>query len=146
MSCLKQKQQLVPMRTFCHYVFYNADFNISTLDGLNTFHILGGTSCMWYQQKFFPNQKRLNDWNQVIILLKWENWVLELQSCEKIRKKGLRNIFVEDVTLLSPTSKNALKPSLVDMFQIGIYQRILSPKLGRKWYCSCTRLHKNHTI
>lgn len=52
----------------------------------------------------------------------------------KSKKKGIRNIVVEDVNLLGPISKNALESSFVDIFQIGIHQMILSSKLGRKRY------------
>jgi hypothetical protein len=31
---------------FCQYVFDNADFNSSTIDGLNTIHIMGGIQCI----------------------------------------------------------------------------------------------------
>lgn len=36
------KQPTSPAGTFTKYVFANADFNVSNIDGLNTFHSMGG--------------------------------------------------------------------------------------------------------
>lgn len=46
-------QQLLTMSTlgtnessdFCQYVFDNADHNVNTVDGLNTFHVMGRIMC-----------------------------------------------------------------------------------------------------
>lgn len=87
MSCFKQKQQFIPMKTFRQYVFDNADFNISALDGLNTFHSLGGIKCV-APAKVLPKLdeiKRLKSSPPIVEVGKLG--VLELQSCEKIQKK-----------------------------------------------------------
>lgn len=45
-SSLYQPQTCTSSTVFSQYVFDNGDFNISTLDGLATFHSLGGIKCV----------------------------------------------------------------------------------------------------
>lgn len=45
-SSLLYPQPDVAPNSFSQFVFDNADFNISTLDGYNTFHTMGGIQCV----------------------------------------------------------------------------------------------------
>ncbi|GBN55617.1 hypothetical protein AVEN_194339-1 [Araneus ventricosus] len=42
LSTIYHPVQPTPTGTFCQYIFDNADFNGATLDGLKTFHSMGG--------------------------------------------------------------------------------------------------------
>lgn len=46
MSCLQHPPKVVMQNSFCQFVFDNADVNIETIDGLNTFHAMGGIQCI----------------------------------------------------------------------------------------------------
>lgn len=46
LSAIYHAQEPLPPETFVQFVFDNADFNVATLDGLNTFHSVGGISCV----------------------------------------------------------------------------------------------------
>lgn len=45
LSTIHHPQERIPSTIFCQYIFDNADFNVSTLDGWNTFHGMGGIKC-----------------------------------------------------------------------------------------------------
>lgn len=56
----------VPEESFCQYVFDNADFNVNTIDGRNTFHQMGGIQCVTPNSVIlpspdFPRVKKLSD-------------------------------------------------------------------------------------
>ena len=42
LSAVMQQEDRVLDGTFCQFVFDNADFNVASLDGLNTLHVMGG--------------------------------------------------------------------------------------------------------
>lgn len=44
-SCINHPQSIVHPDTFSQFVFDNADVNVDTLDGSNTFHAMGGIQC-----------------------------------------------------------------------------------------------------
>lgn len=39
---------------FVQFIYDNADFNTKTLDGLNTFHAMGGIQCVTAGAAFIP--------------------------------------------------------------------------------------------
>lgn len=41
-TILQSEKPIIEKGTFCQFVFDNADFNVNTLDGLGTFHAMGG--------------------------------------------------------------------------------------------------------
>ena len=41
---------------FFQFIFDNADFNSQTLDGMNTFHTMGGVMCITPQSSVHPDQ------------------------------------------------------------------------------------------
>lgn len=43
--------------SFSQFIFDNADFNINTLDGLNTFHSMGGIQCVTPSSSVCPVDK-----------------------------------------------------------------------------------------
>lgn len=45
-SCLNHPQSTVHPHTFSQFVFDNADVNVETIDGSNTFHAMGGIQCI----------------------------------------------------------------------------------------------------
>ncbi|KAJ8885063.1 hypothetical protein PR048_011259 [Dryococelus australis] len=45
LSSIYHPQKPTLAKIFCQYVFYNADLNVATLDGLHTFHSFGGIKC-----------------------------------------------------------------------------------------------------
>lgn len=45
-SSLLYPQHKVNQNSFSQFVFDNADFNINTIDGYNTFHTMGGIQCV----------------------------------------------------------------------------------------------------
>jgi len=52
-SSLLYPQPDVAPNSFSQFVFDNADFNISTLDGYNTFHTRAGFSVLYQQMQYF---------------------------------------------------------------------------------------------
>lgn len=81
-----------PIGTFSKYIFDNID--VATLDGLNTFHSIGGIKCItpaWVLPSV-EKIKRLKTPPSAVEVGKLG--VLELQEFENLNKKALKDIVV----------------------------------------------------
>ena len=63
LSTIYHPSEPIPIGTFSQYIFDNADFNVALnlamwhLDGLNTFHSMGGIKCITPAQALPPAEK-----------------------------------------------------------------------------------------
>lgn len=86
-------------------VYDNADFNVQTLDGRNTFHTMGGIICVTPKSAVVPDppisrlQQRLTA-NEVASV-----GAVELKPFERTNNIGLAGIKIKDVSELFPQSK-----------------------------------------
>ncbi|XP_011707609.1 PREDICTED: uncharacterized protein LOC105462604 [Wasmannia auropunctata] len=56
-SAIMRSPISIDSQSFSQFVFDNADFNTQTLDGLNTFHAMGGIQCLTPSTAIAPDQK-----------------------------------------------------------------------------------------
>lgn len=114
-SSIFQPQKPIPEKLFCQYVFDNADFNVATLDGHDSFHSLGGIKCVTPAEGFPKSDKitRLKSAPPISEVGKYG--VLDLQSYESGAQKGLKKVIVGDLNNLNPIPTDALAPSLPDI-------------------------------
>lgn len=114
-STIYHPSEPTPRGTFCQYIFDNADFNVATLDGLNTFHSMGGIKCITPAQALPPAEKikRLKIAPSAVEVGKLG--VLELQAFEKVNKNVLKHIVVKDLNVENPIPSDIFAPSLPDV-------------------------------
>lgn len=107
LSNIHHPQESTSSESFCQYIFDNADFNVSTVDGWNTFHSMGGIKCVTpahtnlsstkvKRLKSAPTQyeTRQDEVGQL--------GVLELETLESIECNIFQQISVEDLSVLNP--------------------------------------------
>lgn len=89
---------------FCQYVFDNADHNTNTLDGLNTFHSMGGIRCITPKQ-FVKSNGPINRLKSIIPSSKIGTiHQIAFQTFEKEGKMGFTKIILEDLSRLGKIS------------------------------------------
>lgn len=115
LSTIHHLQEPIPSETFCQYIFDNADFNVCTLDGWNTFHSMGGIKCVTPTPAFHTCAKieRLKSTpppQEDVAQL----GVLELQPFEGRGTNVLQQIIIEDLSELKPIPCDIFTPTLQD--------------------------------
>lgn len=103
----------VLQRPFCQFVFDNADFNVSTVDGMNTFHAMGGIKCIT-PGSMVANETEITK-------------VIKIPSAEEIAKlgyiplqvfentgTGLGNVTTENLQDLNPLTEDIPLPNVGD--------------------------------
>lgn len=60
LSAIYHPQEPLPTDTFTQFIFDNADFNVATLDGLNTFHSMGAFHAL-HLRDLYQLEKRLRN-------------------------------------------------------------------------------------
>jgi hypothetical protein len=87
---------------FCQFVFDNADFNINTLDGLGTFHAMGGIQCVTPAKAVAVDvpSKRLRRLPSSDVVEKFG--YVSLRTFNKQKDSGLKNISIADVESIHP--------------------------------------------
>lgn len=115
LSNIHHPQESISSESFCQYIFDNADFNISTVDGWNTFHSMGGIKCVTPAHTHLSSSKvkRLKSvppQDEVGQL-----GVLELEAFDSIGCNSLQQITVEDLSELNPIPSDIFRPSLQDI-------------------------------
>ena len=115
LSTIHHPQEPIPSDTFCQYIFDNADFNVSTLDGWNTFHSMGGIKCVIPTHALLPSMKveRLKSAPSQEEV--GQLGVLELQAFEGRGTNALQQITVEDLSMLKPIPSDIFTPTLQDI-------------------------------
>ena len=115
LSTIYHKSEPTPAGTFSQYIFDNADFIVATLDGLNTFHSMGGIKCITPAQALPPaeNIKRLKTAPSAVEVGKLG--VLVLQAFVNVDKNALKQIVVQDLNLKNPIPHDIFAPSLPDV-------------------------------
>ncbi len=115
LSTIHHTEEPIPIGTFIQFIFDNADFNVSTLDGWNTFHSMGGIKCVTpaialnnstnvKRLKSAPQQKEVSHLG-----------VLAVETFEGRGISALQQIIIEDLNLLKPISSEIFKPTLRDL-------------------------------
>lgn len=89
-------QPIIDKNGFCQFVFDNADINVCTLDGLGTFHTLGGIMCVAPSSSVsIPNNINRNNKQQID---KCKNQI-PINVYQKPGANGLKAIFVKKLTV-----------------------------------------------
>jgi len=111
MSCLKNPPKVVMRNSFCQFVFDNADVNIDTIDGLNTFHAIGGIQCItpFTSVSYETNIKKLNTTLAAQTIKDVDR--IQLHTFQRTVKEGLSNIKINDVYRKKITNEVKLLPS-----------------------------------
>ncbi|CAG4984765.1 unnamed protein product [Parnassius apollo] len=115
LSTIHHTEEPIPIGTFIQFVFDNADFNVSTLDGRNTFHSMGGIKCITPTNTLHAstNVKRLNSAPPQEEV--GQMGVLEVQIFEGRRTNALQQIIIEDLSFLKPIPYNIFTPTVQDL-------------------------------
>lgn len=103
-SAVLQSQPIIKPGLFCQFVFDNADCNVNTIDGSNTFHSMGGIACIT------PSSAGDVAMNQPIPKVTstpsaadiGKIGMIPLKSYEKAEGSGLRTIKVKDLQSSHP--------------------------------------------
>ncbi|CAK1580968.1 unnamed protein product [Parnassius mnemosyne] len=115
LSTIHHTEEPIPIGTFIQFVFDNADFNVSTLDGRNTFHSMGGIKCITPANTLHAstNVKRLNSappQEEVGQL-----GVLEVHTLEGRGTNALQQMIIEDLSFLKPIPSDIFTPTIQDL-------------------------------
>lgn len=54
-ATMQPEAEMLP-EAFCQFICDNADFNVSTIDGLNTFYSMGAIKCVTPSSAIIPGQ------------------------------------------------------------------------------------------
>jgi len=112
---------------FCQYIFYNADHNINTLDGLNTYHSMGGIRCITPKQ-FVKSGCPINQLKSIIPSIKVGTiHQIAFQTFEKEGKMGFTKIILEYLSRLGTISNyNSLTENWDLMFMYGKHLTLIN--------------------
>lgn len=111
MSCLKNPPKVVMRNSFCQFVFDNADVNIDTIDGLNTFHAMGGIQCitLFTSMSYVTNIKKLDTTLTAQTIEEVDR--NQLHTFQRTVDEELSNIKINDVNRKKITNEVKLLPS-----------------------------------
>lgn len=97
MKCAANISQLnIDEKGFFQFVFDNADINVCTLDGLNTFHALGGIKCITPRKSVSVNCPIIR---QLDVQLDKERLSIPIHEYVQPNTSSLSNILVEKITV-----------------------------------------------
>jgi len=105
---------------FSQQVYDNADFNVHTIDGYNTFHVMGGISCITPKDAVAPNQfiPRLKTIPSHEVSGSYG--ALQLNHFERTKPQGLAEIKIKDLKdMYTPTE--TVIPSVSDL--LWLYEK-----------------------
>jgi len=111
MSCIQHPPKIVMQNSFCEFVFDNADVNIDTIDGLNTFHAMGCIQCLtpFTSVSFETNIKKTNKILAANAIKESDH--IDMHAFQRTAKEGLSSIEIVDVSHKNPTNEVRLFPS-----------------------------------
>lgn len=94
--------QPVMQHSFSQFVFDNADHNVNTIDGFQTFHAMGGIQCITpttsvSSNEIIPKLKKIPSACTVGTF-----GHIPLKTFQKSNKFGLANITIEDLSKRNP--------------------------------------------
>lgn len=114
MSAIMRPFLDIDTEAFSQFVFDNADFNTNTLDGLKTFHAMGGIHCVTPKSAIAPDQTilRLQKLPTVEIIGHLGN--VPIQTFQKRHESGLKSILIENLQTRHPV-ENKVIPTLLDL-------------------------------
>lgn len=87
---------------FIQFSFDNADFNINTVDGLGTFHAMGGIMMVTPYESIRPEGKIARLTTCSAIELVKRNPPVQLDSFQNVKNKGLSDIIIQNVDIINP--------------------------------------------
>jgi hypothetical protein len=104
-----------PSKSFSQFVFDNADFKTNTLDGLNTFHAMGGIHCVTPKSAIAPDQviPRLTRVPSADVIGKYGSIPIHTFQRNK-ESSGLKDVKILDLESIHPVSSNVV-PSSYDL-------------------------------
>lgn len=102
-------------QSFAQLVYDNADFNVQTLDGYNTFHMMGGIVCITPKSAVAPDQKIARIQNDIPSAEAVGRFgAVQLRNFERTNNTGLSTIKIQNLNEIYP-SKGTLIPSVSDL-------------------------------
>ncbi|CAH1155651.1 unnamed protein product [Phaedon cochleariae] len=103
-SALFHPQKTIMNNSFSQFVFDNADVNINTIDGLNTFHTMGGIQCVTPSTTVSSDGKikRLSNIPRAHTIGQFGN--VPLRTFHKTGNNGLTRINIKDLNEINPIS------------------------------------------
>lgn len=96
-SSTKHLQPIISETGFIQYVFDNADINVCTLDGLNTFHSLGGIKCVTPSTSIEMPQVIPREMD---VQLDYENNTIPITFYKKPRVSGLDRMEIKSIEII----------------------------------------------
>ena len=98
--------------SFSQFVFDNADFNTNTLDGLNTFHAVGGIHCVTPKTAIAPDQiiPRLARMPSAKVIGKYGSMPMQIYQRNK-ESAGLKAIVIVELESMYPVSSDVVPSS-----------------------------------
>lgn len=103
------------LEVFCQFVFDNADFNICTIDGLNTFHSMGGIKCVTPSEAIIPKPSITKITKIPTAADFGKQGVISLKTFENVQGRGLKNTVISDLPCLEYLEENVQLSSLSDV-------------------------------
>lgn len=105
---------LVNNTSYIQFIFYNADHNIHTLDGNDTFHVMGGLMCVTPASSLPPEQKFSREISGASSSLESEGYI-NMTWYKQPEKSGLALVTAQDLHVnIEP--ENAIKSRISDFF------------------------------
>lgn len=129
-TVLQPNAQLINTSTtedvFLQFIFDNADFNVNTLDGLHTFHAMGGImpitpATVAATEEPVKRLKKINSFDLV-----QQAGAIKLQTFQKNEDNTLTSVDIRDLETLCPIG-NDIKPSTADI--IWLYGKSIGMSL-----------------
>ncbi|XP_076040412.1 glutamate--cysteine ligase isoform X1 [Oratosquilla oratoria] len=122
-SALQHPAKEPPNDSFAQFVFDNADVNISTIDGFNTFHSMGGIQCVTPQNNITSDQPitRLTKIPSASFVGQFGH--NPIKTFESKSVKGLLNIKVRDLANINPVSTTVSITTTELLWLLGKWQK-----------------------
>ena len=110
-ACLQQSPDRVMNDAFIQMAFDNADVNVDTIDGLNTFHAMGGIQCVTPGTSVTPGSPIEKVKHVPSALTVGEFGHVPVMTFQRTVKEGLRTIKISDLNQYVLPDTNTLLPS-----------------------------------
>ncbi|XP_050305594.1 uncharacterized protein LOC126742833 [Anthonomus grandis grandis] len=115
-------------RSFVQFAFDNADFNVNTLDGLGTFHALGGIMMVTPSESIIPEESFARVDRCGAPQLIRQRPPMQLQIYQPKNKQGLATITIQDVDNSQERPENIV-PSSSDVAWLFVNIRIITYRM-----------------
>lgn len=97
-SCLQQPLKIVTNNSFTQFVFDNADINMDTIDGHDTFHAMGGIQCFTPNTSFSPRAP-IDKFRSIPSAVSLREYgTTSLDVFQKQNEGGLASLTVQNIT------------------------------------------------